>query len=181
MQERPPFIMLAWHTRELLPLFTWKTIKPRNIKPKNDNLLTSTGYCWILFSIFWTDRKQFSEDISLPHDHPLEKKKSLKNTLTDLCISAQNLLTVWGQFHSHTSIASRFEFWTHFKKGNNNIAHIVSYLKINTFFFPGSCSLKHNKTCQWQEDRAGVVTSLFLPVFSGEGWRAKEVIRFVGN
>lgn len=100
MQERPPFIMLTWHTRELLPLFTWKTIKPRNIKPKNDNLLTRTGYCWILFSIFWTDRKQFSKDISIPHAHPLETKpnqtkyQSFKNTLTDLCISAQNLLTV---------------------------------------------------------------------------------------
>lgn len=180
MQERPPFIMLAWHTRELLPLFTWKTIKPRNIKPKNDNLLTSTGYCWILFSIFWADRKQFSKDVSLPHAHPLEKKKkSLWNTLTDLCISAQNLLTVWGQFHSQMSIASRFEFWTHFKKCNN-IVHIVSYLKIN-FFFNGLCFLKHNIKCQRQKDKADVVTRLFLPVFQGERWRAKRVIRFAGN
>lgn len=98
MQERPPFIMLAWHTRECLLLFTWKTIKPWNIKPKNDNLLTSTGHCSMVSSIFWTDRKQFSEDISFLFslNHPLAGGRgTLKNTLCwfmHLCLEFINCL-----------------------------------------------------------------------------------------
>lgn len=91
MQEWPPFIMLVKHTREGLLLFAWKTIKPWNIKPKNDNLLTSTARCSLLASVFWTDSKQFSEDISFlfSFNHPLGKKEKLKKIpFADLCISA---------------------------------------------------------------------------------------------
>lgn len=62
MQGLVPVSQLQTHSRGPLPLFTWKTIRPRNIKPENDNLLSSHGYILlVLLSIFWTDRQQSSK------------------------------------------------------------------------------------------------------------------------